>query len=60
MENRETYFTTDQALEYIAPRSRSTLWRHARPAHSGSGVLPAQWAKTDLDRLIARYTIGGE
>ena len=60
MTEPETYFTTEQALEYIRPRSRSTLWRHAKPSFKGVGTIPAQWSKSELDRLISRYTVGGE
>lgn len=52
------YFTTSEAIDYIQ-KSRSTLYRHARPIHSGSGSLPATWHKDDLDKIINRYMLRG-
>lgn len=49
--------TTAEAVEYIKPLSRSTLWRHCEPVHRGSGQLPNFYSVHDLDRLIDRFTV---
>lgn len=52
------HLNTQEALAYTG-RSRSTLYRHLKPAREGFGCIPSLWARQDLDRLRARYTVDG-